>query len=309
MRNGERRVAIAGFGALTPAGNEPAELVRRLLAGESGVAPVVAYPAPPGFCPFAAEVRGFDVKKHKEFRKSAKVMARDIQLAVGAAKAAVESAGIAGQVDPTRFGVNCGAGLIASEHAEHSEAVQHSLVEGAFDIRKWGEAGLDALFPLWMLKYLPNMPACHISIAYDAQGPNNSITSGEASGLLAIGEAFRLIARNDADVFLAGGADSKVHPLSASRQGMLGTLTKKRTHPAAAVRPFDADRDGYVPGEAAAFVVLEAAEHAAARRAKPVAELLGFGSAWRNPAGAAGEEDVGIPAGDQSGGFADRQQP
>ncbi len=306
MRGNERRVAITGIGALTPAGHAPAELARQLLAGESGVAPVAAYPAPPGFCPFAAEVRGFDVKKHKEFRKSAKVMARDIQLAVGAAKAAMESAGLgSGAGDPTRFGVNCGSGLIASEHSEHSEAAQASLVAGEFDIGQWGGAGLDALFPLWMLKYLPNMPACHISIAYDAQGPNNSITSGEASGLLAIGEAFRLVARGDADVFLAGGTDSKVHPLSATRQALLGTLTKRTTEPARAVRPFDADRDGYVPGEAAAFVVLEAVETAAARNAKPLADVLGFGAAWRRepgaaagPALAAAAREAGVPLAD-----------
>jgi 3-oxoacyl-[acyl-carrier-protein] synthase II len=129
-----------------------------------------------------------------------------------------------------------------------------------------------------MLKYLPNMPACHISILYDLQGPNNSITQAEAASTLAIGEAYRIISRGAADLMLAGGCDSKLHPLLMIRLGLLQISSRRNDTPEQACRPFDADRDGMVPAEGAGIVVLEALEHAQRRGAKMYAELLGFGS-------------------------------
>jgi 3-oxoacyl-[acyl-carrier-protein] synthase II len=128
-----------------------------------------------------------------------------------------------------------------------------------------------------MLKYLPNMPACHISILYDAQGPNNSITCGEASALQAIGEAVRIIERGLADAFVAGGADTKIHPLSLVRMALLGRLSRRRDDPQTASRPFDADRDGFVIGEGAAFFLLETLERALARDARIYGEVAGYG--------------------------------
>lgn len=146
-------------------------------------------------------------------------------------------------------------------------------------MKKWGVEGLKEMFPLWMLKYLPNMPACHISIIYDAQGPNNSITAGEASATLAIGEAFRIMERGIADVFIAGGADSKINPLSMVRLELLNRLSKRwANEPGKASRPFDADRDGLVAGEGAGMLVFEERTHAEKRGARIYGEFLGFGS-------------------------------
>src|SRR5262249_13934363 len=129
-----------------------------------------------------------------------------------------------------------------------------------------------------MLKYLPNMPACHVSILYDLQGPNNSLTQSEAASTLAIGEAYRIIARGGADLMLAGGCDSKIHPLLMIRFGLLGISSRRNDAPERACRPFDLDRDGMVPAEGAGVVILEELDHARSRGAKIHAELVGFGS-------------------------------
>src|SRR5262249_5678477 len=134
--------------------------------------------------------------------------------------------------------------------------------------------------PLWMLKYLPNMLACHVSIFHNAQGPNNSITEGEVAGLLAIGEACRVLQRDQADFFLVGGADSKLNPLSMVRQCQFGGLSRRNAAPARACRPFDRGRDGAVVGEGAAVLALEDLEHARRRGARIYAEVAGFGCAF-----------------------------
>jgi 3-oxoacyl-[acyl-carrier-protein] synthase II len=132
--------------------------------------------------------------------------------------------------------------------------------------------------PIWLLKYLPNMLACHISILIDCQGPSNSITEADASANLAIAEAARIIARNRADVMITGGADSKIHPLSMVRLGLYGHLSSWKGEPSGACRPFDRHRDGWVPGEGAGILILEEREHAIARGARIYGEILGSGS-------------------------------
>jgi 3-oxoacyl-[acyl-carrier-protein] synthase II len=283
MNTSKRRIVITGYGAVSPLGSDLDAIWQHLAAGRSGVEELKEVAVPSNFPPFGAEVRAFDEKKavSKENRKVLKVMAADIKFAVGAAKSTLQHAGVERYPDPAKFGVNSGAGLIATEHTDLGDAIHASLDgRGKFDIKKWGREGMERMFPLWMLKYLPNMPACHISILYDAQGPNNSITASEASALLAIGEAHRVMARGTADFFLAGGTDSRIHPLSMTRLALLKKLTNRASDPQSAVRPFDAERDGFVPGEAAAFVALEEWEAARKRGAKAYAELLGFGSTF-----------------------------
>jgi 3-oxoacyl-[acyl-carrier-protein] synthase II len=137
---------------------------------------------------------------------------------------------------------------------------------------------LEEIPPLWLLKYLPNMPACHISILCDCQGPSNSITEAEAASNIAIGEACRIIARDRADVMISGGADSKIHPLSLVRMSLLGQMSSWTGPPSEAVRPFDRSRDGWVPGEGAGILILEERDHALKRGARIYGEILGFGS-------------------------------
>ncbi len=132
--------------------------------------------------------------------------------------------------------------------------------------------------PIWLLKYLPNMLACHISILIDCQGPSNTITEADASSNLAIAEAARVIARGRADVMITGGADSKIHPLSVVRMALLENMSRWKGDPAQACRPFDRRRDGWVPGEGAGIVILEEEQHARKRGAKIYGEFLGGGS-------------------------------
>lgn len=280
MNPGKRRTVVTGVGVVTPLGTGNETFWQALAAGKSGVMPLAAFAVDGLPFQIGAEVRDFDPKNFVKQRKSLKVMARDIQLAVGAAQLVVEDSGLdVERVDPTRFGVNCGAGLIATDLDELGGPIDHS-VNGTrkFDLKKWGAEGMERLFPLWMLKYLPNMPACHISITYNAQGPNNSITAGDASATLAMGEAFRVIARGGADLFITGGADSKIHPLSIVRLALLKRLSRRNDDPARASRPFDSERDGLVAGEGAGLVVFEELEHARGRGARIYGEVVGFGA-------------------------------
>jgi 3-oxoacyl-[acyl-carrier-protein] synthase II len=233
-----------------------------------------------------AEVRHFDLKKSalpnywNALRKTKKYLARDIQLAVTAAQLGVANAGLVdGGVDPTRIGIDLGAGLISSELDELAPAITHAFPgTKPFDFDIWGRESIEMVEPIWLLKYLPNMLACHISILIDCQGPSNTITEGDASSNLAITEAARIIARGRADVMIAGGADSKIHPLSLVRMSMFDYMSRWKGDPSQACRPFDRRRDGWVPGEGAGIVILEERDHALRRRARIYGEILGGGS-------------------------------
>lgn len=178
----------------------------------------------------------------------------------------------------TRFGANIGAGLICADLPELAEALYSASEDGRFSLARWGAEGMHNLTPLWLLKFLPNMLACHVTIVHDAQGPSNTITCAEASSHLAIGEAFRTIARGVADVCICGGAESKTNPMALLRQCLGRRLSRRNDAPAQACRPFGRDRDGTVVSEGAGLVILEELEHARQRGARIYAELVGFGA-------------------------------
>ena len=182
--------------------------------------------------------------------------------------------------------INLGAGLISCDLVELAPAVAASITDGKFDILKWGKDGLEQVTPLWLLKYLPNMLACHIGIIHDIQGPSNTITCAEASAHLAISEAAQIIARGDSDIALAGGAEAKVNPIVLIRQCLLKRAANEDfDDPAAACRPFDADAKGSIFGEAAGVVILESLRNAQGRGAKIYAEVVGLGQSNNiNPA-------------------------
>lgn len=280
-----RRVVITGIGVTSSIGLGAAPFWDSLSHGRTGIQPITVFDASGLTTRIGGQITGFDAKLFidKKDRKSLRVMARAIQLAVSAAQLALDDAHVAkDQLDPTRFGVEFGAGLMPTELDELAAASRVSTngQPGRTDLRLWGEQGLPLIPPLWMLKYLPNMHACHVSILHNAQGPNNSITESDVAGLLALGEAARILRRNHADFFLVGGADSKINPLSMVRQCLFGHLSQRNDAAAKASRPFDRQRDGAVIGEGAGVLAVEDLEHAHQRGATIYAEVLGFGAAF-----------------------------
>ncbi len=281
---------ITGLGAISPLGLTSAEMFSALKAGRCGINKITAFD-PVGFnCKIAGQCPEFKVRQFipKTYRKAAKMMSRDIALAVVAAYEAVTNSGLVTKaidpekvnVNPARIGINLGVGLISCDLVELAPAVAHSVTDGKFDIRKWGKEGLELVTPLWLLKYLPNMLACHVGIIHDIQGPSNSITCAEASALLAIAEARSFIERGACDIVLAGGAEAKVNPIVLIRQCLTGRATTKgNDNPETACRPFDADAKGSVFGEAAGIITIENREYAEKRGAKIYAEIAGTGQA------------------------------
>jgi 3-oxoacyl-[acyl-carrier-protein] synthase II len=285
MAPSTRRTVITGAGVLSPIGRGADPFWQSMLEGRSGVKPVRGFDTSTLPVRFAGEIPDFDAKdfvEKKDLRKL-KLMARTIQLAVAAAQLALSDGKVdKSKLDPERFGVDFGAGLIATELPEMADASRASVncQPGVTDLEKWGREGLEAIQPLWMLKYLPNFLACHVSILHDARGPNNSITESDVASLLALGEAHRILGRDGADFFLVGGAESKMNVLSLVRQCLFEPLSKRNDEPEKACRPFDRGRDGIVIGEGATVLVVEDLEHARRRGADVYAEVVGFGSAF-----------------------------
>ncbi len=281
--NRSTEIVITGMGIISPIGISAEAFWDSLLKGRSGVRRIELYEETPDIpVPMGGEVADFDPRKLVKPRKSLKVMSRDIQLGFVAADNAREDAGLDGDaLDRARVGVVFGADMIACDIYELVPAYRKCLESGAFRMEDWGTKALPEMFPLWMLKYLPNMPACHIGIAHDARGPNNSLVQGEASSLAALIEAVRLIERGQADVIIAGGASFRTHPTVWSYDRTF-ELSRRYDDPAAAVRPFDASRDGMVHGEGAAAFVVEARRAAEARGAKILARVAGYSEAFES---------------------------
>jgi len=281
-------VAITGLGAVSPLGLTAKQMWKSLRQGICGIDKIKSFDASGFSCQVAGEAPEFDIRKYvpKTYRKATKLFSRDIKLSVVAANDAfcdsrLVTKGIEPDkvnVDPARMSINYGAGLISCDLTELGLAVAQSVNGGKFDIRKWGREAMESLTPLWLLKYLPNMPACHIGIIHDIQGPSNTITCAEVSSHLAIGESRELIIRGSSDVALAGGAEAKINPVILIRQCLLKRAAQNANDsPASSCRPFDAAAGGSVFGEAGGAVVLENIEHAKACNAKIYAELVGFG--------------------------------
>jgi 3-oxoacyl-[acyl-carrier-protein] synthase II len=283
-----RRVVITGIGVISPIGIGSKAFWENLIAGKVGVRRIARFD-PGGFASqIGGEVPEYRIGDYvpKHYRKATKVMARDIELAVVAADDAFKDAGLKSRaytetpdIDGARFGCNIGAGLISVDLDELTTAMSTARDGNRLDLQKWGRDGMNQLTPLWLLKYLPNMLACHVTIIHGLKGPSNTITCSDASSHLAIGEAFRTIQRGDADLAICGGAETKVQPMGLMRQCLLKRATETRNDsPETAVRPFDAGASGTAVGEGGGLFILEEFEHATKRGAKIYAELVGFGA-------------------------------
>lgn len=269
------RAVVTGVGVVSPIGIGTDEFWDSLMAGRSGVGPYTLLTGTPMPVRFGGSIDNFEPKQYVKPRKSLKVMCREIQLGFAAAGFAIEDAAVsAGSVDPERFGVVFGSDMLYGEVKELEDLYRSCLTSDGFDFSRWGDA-MSNLNPLWLLKYLPNMVACHIGIAHDARAHNNTITLGDASSLLSLIEAVRVIERGHADLMICGGTGSRLSLTAMMYRGD-SDLSHFEVAPRAC-RPFDVNRDGIVNGEGSAAIVLERRSHAEARGAKILAEIAGCG--------------------------------
>ena len=273
------RIVITGLGVVSPVGIGNDAFWASLQENRSGI-DFLSIPHEGLPSAFGAEVRDFDPTEHLRDRKFLKVMSRDMQLGVASSRLAVADSGFSdGDIDPLRLGVTFGAGRMTTHPAELSAAVEACRTNSnEVNMTRWGEDGLGQIAPLWLLRQLPNMPACHVSIDNNARGPNNTITSRDASALLALAEAVRVIEANRADAMIVGACSSNIHPVDIAKFHSFEGLSQRTDDPARACRPFDFERDGAVVGEGAATFVVERYEHAVQRGADIYAEVIGVGA-------------------------------
>jgi len=286
----ERRVVITGLGLISPLGSTPDALWAALAAGQSGVREVSLLPAARQPLKYGGEARQFtgeiddfgplEKERKKSIKKGLKVMCRETRMAVAAAQLSLGDAGFSeASPDPERSGVVLGSDYMLTMPEDYELGMKTCSSAGEFDFDRWGKEGLEDMAPLWMLKYLPNMPASHIAIYNDLRGPNNSLTMREAAGNLAIGEAFRTIQRGHADLMVAGATGTRILPMQAIHALQTEQMAAENGDPTKASRPFDRGRTGMVAGEGSGMVVLEELSSARARGARIYGEVLGFGSA------------------------------
>ena len=277
------RVVVTGVGVVAPNGVGRREFCEAIFEGRSGVDYIESFDTSGQNIKIAGEVKNFDVLRYLgDYKKNLKMMSRAVRFAVGAAALAVEDSGLeTAKVDPSRFGVCMGAGITPVDVGELVDPIKRGIgQDGAFDMGRFAMARAESIFPLWLLQHLPNMAAAHISILHQAMGPNNTIVTACAAGTQAVGEAFRLIARGDTDVMLAGGCDSRLDPHLMVAYAAMKAVSASGRPPSEVSRPFDAERDGFVLGEGAAVIVLESYRRAKRRGATIYAEITGYGSSF-----------------------------
>ncbi|MCT0223875.1 beta-ketoacyl-ACP synthase II [Synechococcus sp. CS-1328] len=264
MVEGFHRVVVTGLGAVTPIGNDVSQYWEGLSAARNGVAPITLFDAARHACRFAAEVKNFDSKGWLE-PKEVKRWDRFCQFGVVAAKQAVGHAGlVVDESNQHRVGVAIGSGvggLLMMETQAH--------------VLK--DRGPDRVSPFCVPMMIPNMATGLAAIALGAKGPSSAVATACAAGSNAIGDAYRLIQMGLADVMICGGAESAITPLGVAGFASAKALSFRNDDPATASRPFDAERNGFVIGEGSGILVLESLEHAKARGAEILAEVVGYG--------------------------------
>ena len=285
-----RRVVITGAGLICPLGNEVASVWQALRDGQSAVDVLTRLPSDVMPMACGAEAKGFtgdidqfgplDKKLQRAIKKGQKLMCREIEMGVAAAQLALTDAGLSvDQRDPNRTGVVFGSDYIMTLPDEFTEGIHQCQGEdGRFRFDKWGELGLPKVNPLWLLKYLPNMPASHVAIYNDLRGANNSLTLREASPGAAIAEARSIIGRGHVDAMLVGATGTRINPFRTLHASMQEILAPGSEDPKSLARPFDKNRTGAVVGEGAGVIVLEDYAFAKSRGARILAEVVGAGS-------------------------------
>ncbi|HEY6413965.1 MAG TPA: beta-ketoacyl-ACP synthase II [Edaphobacter sp.] len=260
----QRRVVVTGLGLICGVGNTVPEVWQGLLAGKSGMAEIKAFDLTGHPVRFAAEVKDFDPLQFID-KKEARKMGRFIHFAIAAADEAMKHSGL--QVTPEiadRFGVHIGSGIGGFDVIER----EHSAMLAG---------GPRKISPFFIPGSIVNLAAGHVSIRYNAKGPNEATATACTSSAHSIGDAFRIIQRGDADAMIAGGTEAAITPMGVGGFAAMKALSTRNEDPEHACRPFDKDRDGFVVGEGAGILIMEELEFAKARGAKILAEVIGYG--------------------------------
>lgn len=285
-----QRVVITGLGVVSPIGVELDQLWESLTQQRSAVRPLQSLPTEGfvfrsgGECTqFNGDIGNYgtlDKQLPRAIKKNMKVMCREIEMGVAAAQKALASSGLTtDQRDPDRCGCLFGCDYILTRPEEFADGVRSCRATAdKFEVPQWPQHGLAKVNPLWLLKYLPNMPNSHVAIYNDLRGPNNSLTVREASMNLSLSESTAIIQRGVADAMLVGATGSRVHPLRAAHVSMTERVAPERSNPAEMACPFDSAHSGMVLGEGAGALMLESLEHAQARGAEIWGEIIGHGS-------------------------------
>jgi 3-oxoacyl-[acyl-carrier-protein] synthase II len=259
-----RRVVVTGLGLICGVGRTVPEVWQGLLAGKSGMAEIKAFDLTGHPVRFAAEVKDFDPLQFID-KKEARKMGRFIHFAIAAADEAMKHSGL--QVTPEiadRFGVHIGSGIGGFDVIER----EHSAMLAG---------GPRKISPFFIPGSIVNLAAGHVSIRYNAKGPNEATATACTSSAHSIGDAFRIIQRGDADAMIAGGTEAAITPMGVGGFAAMKALSTRNDDPEHACRPFDKDRDGFVCGEGAGILIMEELEFAKARGAKILAEVIGYG--------------------------------
>ena len=281
MQRAGRRVVVTGMGLVTPVGHDVESTWESLREGRGGVGPVTLFDARDFATRIAAEIKGFDLARDLGADAARwHGHARNTKLALATAAQAVRESGLLDDPgpDPSRFGVYLGAGDGPADFPRFVDLVRRSLDGGRVDTRRFTAMGTELLDPLVESEQEPGTPAGHIAAAFGARGPNLSCLTACSAGAQAIGEAVDLIRDRRAEVMLAGGVHTMIHPLGMSGFILLTAMSTRNDDPDRASRPFDRDRDGFVLGEGAGMVVLESFEYARARGATILGEVAGHAS-------------------------------
>lgn len=282
-RRGGNRVVITGMGWVTPLGCDLDGAWSRMLAGESAVGPVSRFDAGSFGTNFAAEVKGFRLEDHLPAEAAARHESGGLhtQFALASAEAAWRQSGLSIlKINPRMLGIYFGAGEGPVDHGPFFRANMAAWAAESRDLdtARWAEAALELLAHRGEVEQEPHAALCHLADRFGARGPSYNCMTACAASTQAVGEAFEILRRGDADVMLAGGAHSMIHPLGMTGFIRLTAMSKRRDDFATAARPFDRTRDGFVMGEGAGTVVLETLDHARARGANILAEVAGYGS-------------------------------
>lgn len=271
------------MGAISPLGSTKEALWEGLSQGRSGVSALAdGLPVRVGgeARQFSGEIDDFgplEKEPKKAIRKGLKVMCRECQMGVAVAQLALADAALKpGTIAPERCGISFGADYMLSIPEEFNEGIAQCMDEqGKFDFSRWGMEGMPKMSPLWLLKYLPNMPASHLAIYNDFRGPNNSLTLREAAANAALGEAYQIILRGSAEFMLVGATGTRLHSMKMIHAVQQEEVFTGDGDPAAASRPFDRDRKGVILGEGAGAIVIEELASAQARGATIYGEIVG----------------------------------